>query len=62
MAEVQYFICHASEDGGASINEYSEDELKDLLSWDDDSKQIGLMDETGVINSLNLKTWNSLRT
>jgi hypothetical protein len=43
MAEVQYFICHASEDGGASINEYSEDELKDLLSWDDDSKQIGLI-------------------
>lgn len=47
MSEVQYFVCHASEDGGASINEYSEDELKDLLSWDDDSKQIGLMDEIG---------------
>ena len=51
----QYYICHASEDGGAMITEYDEDEIKILLSWNSDEHQIEMVSENGCDEFVSLE-------
>ena len=55
MSETQYFVLHASEDGGAIITEYDEDEIKDLLSWNSDEHQIEMVSENGCDEFVSLE-------
>ena len=51
----QYYVCHASEDGGAIITEYDEDEIKILLSWNSDEHQIEMASENGCDEFVSLE-------